>query len=189
MQILAIGILIVGNRTYSNNHEQGFTLLEMMLVVVLIALTVSFINLNLSPDPEDILHREGSRVIALLKQLQDESVFTGKPMAMELNEFEQDYSFLMPDKDNWIVIDDDELFRTRSFVSPVKARLEVEGQITQNSEQFVEQEAAIINPKIVVDPVGGISNFSLLLSAEKASILITLDDRAQIVIKSEEEER
>ena len=81
MQISATGILInVNNKPIRKCLEQGFTLLEMMLVVVLIGLTVGFVNLNLSPDAEDVLDREANRIVALLQQLQDESVISGKPM-------------------------------------------------------------------------------------------------------------
>ena len=190
MRILVTGILTRGNKPHIHHSTQGFTLLEMMLVVALIALTVGFVNLNLSPNPEDVLKREGARVAALLRQLQDESVFTGRPMAMELDELEQRYSFLVVGNDSWIALQDDELFRSRSIANPVTARLTVDGVSSgETSDEFLETSASIINPKVVVDPLGGVSQFGLVLSADKKSLLVTLNEYAQITIRSGDDSR
>lgn len=187
MQISATGTLINANKPMRKCLEQGFTLLEMMLVVVLIGLTVGFVNLNLSPDAKDVLEREANRIVALLKQLQDESVISGKPMAMELNELDQEYFFLVPGKDGWIPLVDDELFRTRSIARSVNARLEVEGFIQQNSDDLLGGEAAIVNPRLIVDPEGGVTRFVLHLAVEKSAVTVTLNERAQFVLKRVED--
>ncbi len=121
-------------------RQHGFTLLEMMLVVVLIGITVTFVNLDLQPDPVDLAQREGERVAALLVQLQEESILSGQVLAMEFDEFEQVYRFVSASKGNWRLIDNDDLFRSRAIKTPVKATLSVDATVTQNNENQEGEE-------------------------------------------------
>ena len=66
--------------------QGGFTLLEIMVVVVLIALTVTLVGMNLGRDTDQIAQLEATRFARLLSQVRDESVLTGKSYAIELNE-------------------------------------------------------------------------------------------------------
>jgi type II secretion system protein H len=59
----------------------GFTLLEVLVVVLLMAVTVSFVVVNLGPDDREKLRGEASRLAASIQQAQDEAVMTGTTLA------------------------------------------------------------------------------------------------------------
>ena len=56
---------------------------------------------------------------------------------------------------------------------------------TEQSDEEQEEEAARkpVFPKIVVDPVGEVFPFQLLLSIDSYAVLITLDDFNQVITR------
>lgn len=151
-----------------------------MLVVVLIGLTVTFVNLNLDPDPDDLVHREGQRIAALIDQLRDESVLSGRPMALEVDEAEQNYFFLSVNNGKWKRIQDDELFRSRPFFYPIQGSLKAENS---GSSAADAEETKTTNGRIVVDPLGEISPFVLTLSLSDAEARVLLDRFAELRVE------
>jgi general secretion pathway protein H len=182
------GILINANSRGCCYRERGFTLLEMMLVVVLIGLTVTFVNLKLEPNPEDLVHREARRITALVNQLQEESVLSGRPLAMQVDAFEGNYEFLSIVDGEWKTIEDDELFRSRDFFFPIKGVLVVEAASIIKNDDADDGEGKPFNPRLVVDPVGYITPFTLTLILESHQAIISLDEFANVVIKQPVEE-
>ncbi|MFT5112695.1 MAG: type II secretion system protein H [Parasphingorhabdus sp.] len=169
-------------------RQAGFTLLEMMLVVALIAITVTFVNLNIEPDQEDLLSDEAERVAALIRHMEEESVLTGQTMAIEFNDVEQTYSFLQLQAGEWQLIENDDLLRTRHWRKPVKGRLvsgaalQIAPQANENSEEDEEKKRPQL-AKIVVDPVGEIFPFNLKVSIGSLAVFIFLNEFNEVQIR------
>lgn len=75
----------------------GFTLLEMMLTVGLIALTATFVGISISSSDSRIARLEAERFVALLNLAQDESILTGRPIVLSLDTHSRQYSFAVLD--------------------------------------------------------------------------------------------
>ena len=71
----------------------GFTLLEMMLTVGLIALTATFVGLNIGRSDARIVDLEAKRFVALLNMAQDESIITGRPILLTVDAATHSYQF------------------------------------------------------------------------------------------------
>jgi type II secretion system protein H len=71
----------------------GFTLLEMMLTVGLIALTATFVGLNVGRSDARLADLEARRFIALLNMAQDESIVTGRPIILTVDAATHSYQF------------------------------------------------------------------------------------------------
>ncbi len=187
MPTLATGISIKSSRR--GVAQRGFTLLEIMLVVVLIGITVTFVNLKLGPDPEQTVKREGDRVAALLGQLVDESILRGRVMAMTFDEAEQRYGFETLSGSEWKTISRHELFYPRRFARPVVGSLQVDGSSSRPDDERIESSGetddeanrADGRSRVIVDPVGGISDFNLSLQAEGYRVLVSLDEYANVI--------
>ena len=102
------------SNTCSTMVQRGFTLLEIMVVVVLIALTVTLVGLNLNRDLDQIAGLEAERFAKLLEHLRYESVLTGKSYAIEVDEQKKIYRFL-ESSDKWLPIKNDDLLRPRKI--------------------------------------------------------------------------
>lgn len=72
---------------------RGFTLLEMMLTVGLIAVTATFVGLNINQSDTQLANLEAKRFIALLNLAQDESILTGRPIMLTVDASARRYHF------------------------------------------------------------------------------------------------
>jgi type II secretion system protein H len=71
----------------------GFTLLELMLTIALIALTATFVGLNVGQSDAKLADLEAKRFVALLNLALDESIVTGRPILLEINTGSNSYRF------------------------------------------------------------------------------------------------
>ncbi|MGA8053631.1 MAG: GspH/FimT family pseudopilin [Burkholderiales bacterium] len=63
------------------HRERGFTLVEILVVMVLMAITLSLAVVRLATDDRETLREEASRLAISLSQAQDEAVVTGVAIA------------------------------------------------------------------------------------------------------------
>jgi type II secretion system protein H len=158
-------------------------LLEIMLVVVLVAITVTFVNLQLNPDPARIVIREGERVAALIDQLREESILRGRLMAVEFDEGSQRYGFAVADSGEWKSLESVELFRSRGFQAPVRADLAITGAPSDGEDSEGEEERNDGRHRIVVDPVGDITPFEMTLYAQGNTATVALNEFDEVVVR------
>ena len=62
---------------------RGFTLVEVLVVVVIIALLVSVVAVKIAPDARQSLREEATRLAAVLAHARDEAITTGAPLAWQ----------------------------------------------------------------------------------------------------------
>ncbi len=75
------------------NPGSGFTLLEMMLTVGLIALTATFVGLSIGRSDAKLADLEAKRFVALLNMAQDESIVSGRPLLLTMDTTTHSYQF------------------------------------------------------------------------------------------------
>ncbi|PCJ20469.1 MAG: type II secretion system protein GspH [Gammaproteobacteria bacterium] len=107
--------------------QKGFTLFEIMVVMVIISIVtgVTVLSFNTDNSPRE-LERESKRFYQVLRLLSDEAVLQNKEFGLEV--FDDGYSFLHFDLDSnaWLDLDDSELFR--AYLIPEKMRLALYAQ-------------------------------------------------------------
>ncbi|MEO6354561.1 MAG: type II secretion system minor pseudopilin GspH [Burkholderiaceae bacterium] len=92
---------------------RGFTLLELMIVLVILGITLGVVAFNAMPDARQTLHNEAQRIALLLQLARDEAIVRNRPVAFEV---EPDrYRFLVREDSAWQVISGDDLLRERGF--------------------------------------------------------------------------
>jgi general secretion pathway protein H len=62
---------------------RGFTLVEVLVVVVIIALLVSVVAVKIAPDARQSLREEAMQLAAVLAHARDEAIVTGVPLAWQ----------------------------------------------------------------------------------------------------------
>jgi len=154
----------------STTGQRGFTLLEIMVVVVLIALTVTLVGLNLNRDLDQIAGLEADRFAKLLDYLRDESVLTGKSYAIEVDEQKKIYRFL-ESSDKWLPVKNDDLLRPRSFPEFLSVELDVFQKRENDS-----------NGLLIVQGLGEITPFRLIVSGDEYQYIVELDDSFNVVV-------
>jgi general secretion pathway protein H len=97
--------------------QKGFTLLEMLVVLVVMAIGMSAVALAFRPDARRPLAQEAERLALLLEQAREESQLSGTSLAWEWRA--GGYTFVRRDlTDNgpeWLPVVDDDIYRARTL--------------------------------------------------------------------------
>jgi general secretion pathway protein H len=98
---------------------RGFTLVELMVVLVIIGITLGMVSLNAIPSPQQHLQNEAQRLALLLQLARDEAIVRNRLVAFEADG--EHYRFLVRNETRWDPISGDDLLRERAFKSaPVR---------------------------------------------------------------------
>jgi general secretion pathway protein H len=100
-------------------------LLEVMAVVVIIGIVLSFVTLSLGGDKRaQEMEREAQRLVALLQMASDEAVSRSEQLAMRVGE--NDYEFMVLENNQWLPLADDRPLRPRTLPAGIELRLELQ---------------------------------------------------------------
>ena len=91
----------------------GFTLVEIMVVMVIIGVTLGLVSLNAMPSPRQDLQKEAQRLTLLLQLARDEAIVRNRPVTFEATP--ERYHFLVRNETRWDPITGDDLLRERDF--------------------------------------------------------------------------
>lgn len=109
---------------------QGFTLVEILLVIVLLGITLGFALVNWQPDDRQQLRRAGERLALLLNQTQSEAIFRGHSIAWQADQ--SGYRFLRRDTaatQSWVSLADDDPLQARHWENDIRMdALDIQGQ-------------------------------------------------------------
>lgn len=92
---------------------RGFTLLELLVVMVIVGVTLGLVSLNAMPDGQQILQNDAQRIALLLQLARDEAIVRNRPIAFEAEA--ERYRFLLREGNTWRVLVQDDLLREREF--------------------------------------------------------------------------
>ncbi len=109
--------------------QSGFTLIEVMTVVIVIGVIVSFITLSVDQHSERVVQDEAERLRALMVIARENAVLHPLNFALEIKK--QSYRFVLPaaKPGEWEEYKDGSAFRTRDFTKlKVKMSLILDGQ-------------------------------------------------------------
>lgn len=109
-------------------RARGFTLLELMVVMVLAGILLSLVTVSVTPDPRQQLAREGQRIGQLLAIAADEARIRQQPITWEADL--NGYRFVSEAGGERQLITNDDLLRERAWDRTLKrlALLDTQGQ-------------------------------------------------------------
>ncbi|MAA60644.1 MAG: type II secretion system protein GspH [Pseudomonadales bacterium] len=121
------------------NHHQGFTLIEIMVVVTIIGIMTGVIAINVvNQDPQKELNKEAQRFLALIEMAQEEALFSQEEIGIIVTE--QGYKFA-----RWSVPDN-----TQSALTETEMDI-IEGDSADASKSSA-MSAALGNSESTPDP-------------------------------------
>lgn len=151
--------------------QSGFTLLEIMVVLALIAISVTFVVLNLQRDTDGAAKLEARRFAGLIEQARSESILSGRPYAVRVDPDHRTYTFLTHQK-QWSPVKDDDVFRPRTFPQDLKISFDSTGG----------PEAA--GDLLVIEGLGEITPFVLTIRGDTRLYKVSIDDGQNVVVSS-----
>jgi len=95
------------------NFSGGFTLLELLVVLVIVGITLGMVSFNAMPDERQILQNDAQRIALLLQLARDEAIVRNQPIVFEADT--DRYRFLVRNENSWQILEQDDLLREREF--------------------------------------------------------------------------
>lgn len=157
-----------------HRHASGFTLLEVLVVVTIIAIVVAMVGLNVGGDAARRVQDEAQRLALLAQTAQEEAVLQGSLVILVATE--DHYDFLKPGKDGEPEpLQGDEVLRSRQLHDAVIDESEVANVPTGHS------------PALVFLPTGEFEPFRIVLRGSDSAWTVTGDGDGRIVAEPLEE--
>lgn len=136
----------------------GFTLIEMLLVVVIIGILITMTVIGLrGASIQEQLDREAERLLALIELNQQAGLMRSETRGIAFTE--SGYDFRILENDEWAVPADD-LLKPRELPAGMTFMLTVEGEITKLDEKVPDQ------PQVLMLPGGETTAFSAVIEGE-----------------------
>jgi len=117
---------------------RGFTLLELLVVIVLLGILAGVITISTRPDPRQALAREAERIGLLMSVAADESRLRRTPVDWEVDL--HGYRFVMGPVDETTAFTTDDLLRERHWDAPL-TRLAVVDLASGTARMLVNPDA------------------------------------------------
>lgn len=110
------------------SSQRGFTLLEILVVLVIIGIVTSMAVLNIGDRKQEVLQKESQRIIALIKLARDEAILQGREYGLGF--WRGNYQFYELDEENstWSPVPGDRQLRPREIPESLDLILEMENQ-------------------------------------------------------------
>lgn len=144
----------------------GFTLLEMMVVLVIIGTVLGLAVLTLPDRPgQDPPGEEARRLEQLLRLARDQAMVRGSLLGLRLED--DGYRFLERRNDGWEELTGDPLLGPRELPEDLRLTLEVEGQGITSGRDAPRGpgEPAARPPQVLIAASGELTGFELVVAA------------------------
>jgi general secretion pathway protein H len=155
------------------NRSRGFTLLEILVVVLIIGLILSLATLTIAPGEGQKLEREAKRIYALMEVVKEEAVLNSQEMAFAMTD--EGYGFQVFAVDGWQPLEGDNVLRDRELPEQIRMKLNILGEAidlaankkseTSNSDKDENKEDHV-GARIFFLSSGEVTPFELFLHFE-----------------------
>ena len=156
----------MGLQPRGRQSVQGFTLIEIIVVVLIIGIIVSFATLSISDrSQDDRLEVEVQRLTQLLQLASDEAVLLGIELGMGSAKGVAYAFMVIGEEGQWQIYETDGPLRPRQLPDGVKMEIAVEEFSAPIAEQDEEEP---LLPSLLFLSSGELTPFELQLTAEGA---------------------
>src|SRR5277367_1823632 len=111
-------------------RNRGFTLVEILVVLVIIAIVISLAVLSISVTGRDSqLDEESRRIAGLIGLLHDRALLEGRDFGLRLEPTAYEFVVYEPLRDRWLSLNQEQEFRRRSLPKGLSFQLELDSQV------------------------------------------------------------
>ncbi len=123
-----------------NKKNTGFTLIEIMLVLVLMSLSAVAVIINLPDSKQDIAKEQAQRFYYRIQLLNEHAILNGKDLGIRVDEKKGTYSYLQLESNGWQVFENKTYVETQ-LQDGVLLSLELGSDAWSQNESLFKQES------------------------------------------------
>jgi general secretion pathway protein H len=176
-------------------RERGFTLIELMVVVLIIGLMAAGIVLSVGVTGRDTeLEKESERAFQLIKYVREKAELQTREYGLYCGDHDYQFVTFDPRKQIWRPVDEDDALRARQLPEGLKLRLIVEGREIvlkapddkekqkKKSKEELEKELRAFQPHVMLFSNGDMTSFALTVWREEPvrSVTIASTDKGAV---------
>lgn len=187
---------------YRPSRTHGFTLLEVMLVLLLMGLAAGYVVFNaFGASKADLLKSQASRLQVLTDMASDYAVLNQQQLGLRVEEKDNEYVFVyLDEEDEWQRIEDEEIYKPHTLPEPFTFTLNLDNlpwdgedrlfdreifdeglSVSEDGVEIGEEEEKVKPPQILIMSSGEITPFTLTFNFDggfdDAPVYFTLSNR------------
>jgi len=144
----------------------GFTLLELMVVLVLISIIFTFAMLSFGGDDvAELMEREVHRLETLVALAADEAIIRGDELGIRFTE--DGYEFMLLQQNGWQIPQNDRLLHAYTLPDVLALRLQLEGDAPVFPGQPTDDDA--ITPHVFILSSGEVTPFTVVFESTEST--------------------
>jgi general secretion pathway protein H len=183
------------NASGTQRRARGFTLIELMVVVLIVGLLAAATVISISITGRDSeLEKESERAFSLVKYAREKAELQTREFGLYCGESNYEFLTYDPRKGYWRSIEEDESLRLRELPDGLKLRLVVEGRevvlkAPDNTKKTDEQLKKALKervPHVIIYSNGDLTPFKLVVLREDPSRSVTIASTDDGTIKADD---
>jgi general secretion pathway protein H len=158
-------------------HSKGFTLVEILVVVVIMAIVISAAILSIGTTGRDTqLDEESRRIEGLVGLLHERALLEGRDFGLRIEPTAYEFVVYEARRDRWMTLDQEQEFRRRDLPKGLSFQLELDSRIVvvKPADRNLTNDSAPPAPQLAIAASGEGTPFRLTLLREgtpsKASV-------------------
>ena len=159
-------------------RQLGFTLIEMLVVIVLAGILISVVTISVTPDPRQKLTREAQRIGQLMSLAADEARIRQSPIVWEADL--RGYRFVTEVAGERQLLTGDDLLRERSWETPLTRLSVQDGAGPQPAQVLLGPGAPPVRMAIAREWVQ--PRWRLELSNDEATVSLEFDETGRAAV-------
>ncbi|MEH6457269.1 MAG: type II secretion system minor pseudopilin GspH [Cocleimonas sp.] len=140
--------------------NKGFTLIEIMVVIVIAAVLISAVALSFPPVGDKLLKENADRFSALMSLAQDEAILQSTELAVEITP--NGYSFYQNESNSWATFSDPPFIK-RQLPAEISTKLYIDGISIDLKDRDEDK------PQVVILSSGEMTPFTYTLQFKNQS--------------------
>ena len=162
-------------------RSKGFTLVEILVVVVIIAIVVSLAVLSVGVTGRDSqLDEESRRIEGLVGLLHERALLEGRDFGLRIEPAAYEFVVYEPRRDRWMPLDQEREFRHRDLPKGVTFELQLDSQVVvlKPIDRTLSTDQAPPGPQVAIAASGEGTPFRLTLQRDGTQAKASVDGDA-----------
>ena len=168
-------------RDRGSMRSKGFTLVEILVVVVIMAIVISLAILSVGTTGRDTqLDEESRRIAGLIGLLHERALLEGRDFGLRIEPSAYEFVVYEPRRDRWLTLDQESEFRHRELPKGLNFQLQLDSQIVviKPIDRNLSSDEAPPTPQVAIAASGEGTPFRLTLMRDGTTATASVDGDA-----------